>query len=183
MDIQQDSKAKMEKALAGLKSELSKMRTGRASPALIEHIKVDYYGTPTPISQVGQISIPDPRTLQIASWDQGAIPLIQKAIIAANVGLTPNIDGKIVRMTVPALTEDRRKEIVKTVKKIGEDCKVLIRNIRRDANEAVKAQEKAKTVSEDQSKKLQEQVQKVTDQFVAEVDKMVEAKSKDVMTV
>jgi len=183
MDIQQDTKAKMEKAVAGLKADLSKLRTGRASPALIEHIKVDYYGTPTPLSQVGQISIPDPRTLQIASWDQAAIPLIQKAIIASNVGLTPNIDGKIIRMSVPALTEDRRKEIAKTVKKIGEDCKVAIRNLRRDANEVVKAQEKEKVLSEDQSKKLQEQVQKVTDQYTNEVDKIVDTKTKDVMTV
>jgi ribosome recycling factor len=183
MEIQQDCKAKMEKAIAGLKTDLSKMRTGRASPSLIEHIKVDYYGTPTPIGQVGQISIPDPRTIQVASWDQGAIPLIQKAIIAANVGLTPNIDGKIVRMSVPALTEERRKEIAKTVKQIGEDCKVAVRNIRREGNEAVKAQEKAKVLSEDQSKKAQEQVQKVTDQFVSEVDKLVDAKTKDVMTL
>lgn len=183
MDIQQNSKSNMEKAIVGLKSELSKMRTGRASPTLIDHIKVDYYGTPTPIAQVGQISVPDPRTLQIASWDAAAIPLIQKAIIAANVGLTPNIDGKIVRMSIPALTEDRRKDIVKTVKKIGEDCKVAIRGIRRDANEAVKAQEKAKTLTEDQAKTTQEQIQKITDQFVAEADKLVDAKTKDIMTI
>lgn len=183
MDIQSDCKTKMQKVVDGLKSELGKLRTGRASPSLVEHVRVDYYGTPTPLNQVGQVSIPDPRTIQIASWDQSAIPLIEKAIIAANIGLTPNVDGKLIRLNVPALTEDRRKDIAKTVKKIGEDAKVAVRNVRRDANEAVKAQEKAKSLSEDESKKLQEQVQKVTDSFVAEVDKIVEAKSKDVLTL
>jgi ribosome recycling factor len=183
MDPTQDSKAKMQKIVESLKGEFSKLRTGRASPALVEHIKVDYYGTPTPLNQVGQISIPDPKTIQIASWDQSAIPLIEKAIIASNIGLNPNVDGKIIRMNVPALTEERRKDIAKTVKKMGEDSKVAIRNVRRDANEIVKADEKAKTLSEDQAKKLGEQVQKITDQFVIEVDKLVEAKTKDVMTL
>jgi ribosome recycling factor len=183
MDPTQDSKAKMQKIVESLKGEFSKLRTGRASPALVEHIKVDYYGTPTPLNQVGQISIPDPKTIQIASWDQSAIPLIEKAIIASNIGLNPNVDGKIIRMNVPALTEERRKDIAKTVKKMGEDSKVAIRNVRRDANEIVKADEKAKTLSEDQAKKLGEQVQKITDQFVVEVDKLVEAKTKDVMTL
>jgi ribosome recycling factor len=183
MDPTQDSKTKMQKIVDSLKGEYSKLRTGRASPALVEHIKVDYYGTPTPLNQVGQISIPDPKTIQIASWDQSAIPLIEKAIIASNIGLTPSVDGKIIRMNVPALTEERRKDIAKTVKKMGEDSKVAIRNVRRDANEIVKADEKAKTLSEDQAKKMGEQVQKITDQFVLEVDKLVEAKTKDVMTL
>lgn len=183
MDLQQDTQQKMDKALQMLKSELSKMRTGRASPSLVEHIKIDYYGTPTPLNQVGQVSIPDPKTIQIASWDQGAIPLIEKAIIAANIGLTPNVDGKLIRLNIPPLTEERRKDIAKTVKKIGEDSKVAVRNVRRDANEAVKAQEKAKTLSEDQSKAMQEKIQKLTDNFVAEIDKLVDSKTKDVMTV
>jgi ribosome recycling factor len=183
MDINQDTKVKMEKAVQSLKNELSKLRTGRASPALVEHIRVNYYGTPTPLNQVGQVSVPDPKTIQISSWDQSAVPLIEKAIIAANIGLTPNIDGKIIRMNVPSLTEDRRKEISKSVKKIGEDSKVAVRGIRRDSNEAIKAQEKEKALSEDESKKLQEQIQKATDTFIAEIDKLVEAKTKDVMTV
>jgi ribosome recycling factor len=183
MDIQQDAKGKMEKAVASLKGELSKLRTGRASPSLVEHVKVNYYGTPTPLNQVAQVSIPDPKTIQIASWDQSAIPLIEKAIIAANIGLTPNVDGKLIRMNVPPLTEERRKDIAKSVKKIGEDSKVAVRNLRRDANEAVKSKEKEKQISEDESKKLQDQVQKLTDTFVAEIDKLVEAKIKDVMTV
>lgn len=183
MNLQQDAQGKMEKAVGLLKSELSKLRTGRASPSLVEHIKIDYYGTPTPLNQVGQVSIPDPKTIQIASWDQTAIPLIEKAIIAANIGLTPNVDGKLIRLNVPALTEERRKDIAKTVKKIGEDAKVAVRNVRREANEAVKAGEKDKAMSEDDSKRLQEQVQKLTDQFVGEIDKIIEAKTKDVMTV
>ena len=183
MDLQADTKDKMEKAIAALKSELSKLRTGRASPSLVDHLKVDYYGTSTPLNQMAQISIPDPKTVQIASWDQSAIPLIEKAIIAANIGLTPQVDGKLIRLNVPALTEDRRKDIAKTVKKIGEDTKIIIRNLRRDANEKVKSDEKAKTLSEDQSKKAQEQVQKLTDTYTAEVDKLVDSKSKDVMTL
>ena len=183
MDILKDSKDKMDKAIAGLKHELSRMRTGRASTSLVDHLKVDYYGTTTPLSQMAQISIPDPKTVQIASWDQSAIPLIEKAIIAANIGLTPNVDGKLIRLNVPPLTEDRRKDIAKTVKKIAEDTKVAVRNVRRDANEAVKAQEKGKVLSEDQSKKLQEQVQKLTDTSVTEVDTITDAKIKDVMTV
>jgi ribosome recycling factor len=183
MDVNQDTKGKMEKVVAGLKAELSKLRTGRASASLVEHIRVDYYGTPTPISQVGQISIPDPKTIQISSWDQSAIPAIEKAIIAANIGLTPNVDGKLIRLNIPALTEERRKDIAKSVKKIGEESKVAIRNVRRDANEAVKAQEKGKALSEDQAEALQETIQKTTDNFVEEVDKIIDSKTKDVMTV
>lgn len=183
MNLQQDAQGKMEKAVGLLKAELAKLRTGRASPSLVEHLKIDYYGTPTPLNQVGQVSIPDPKTIQIASWDQTAIPLIEKAIIAANIGLTPNVDGKLIRLNVPALTEERRKDIAKSVKKIGEDAKVAVRNVRREANDAVKLQEKDKAMSEDDSKRLQEQVQKLTDQFVGEIDKIIEAKTKDVMTV
>ncbi|NCN41810.1 ribosome recycling factor [bacterium] len=183
MEVEVTTKPKMEKTVENLKSELSRVRTGRATPALVENIKVDYYGTPTPISQMAQVSIPDPKTVQIASWDQGAIPLIEKAIIAANIGLNPNVDGKVIRLNVPPLTEDRRKDIAKTVKKYGEDTKIAVRNIRRDVNEEIKSKEKSKELSEDDSKRLQDTVQKITDTFVAEVDKLVEAKIKDVMTV
>ncbi len=183
MDIVGLTKPKMEKSIASLKSELSKLRTGRASPSLIEHIRVDYYGTPTPISQMAQVSIPDAKTVQIASWDQSAIPLIEKSIIAANIGLTPNVDGKLIRLNIPPLTEDRRKDIAKTVKKIAEDAKVVVRAHRKDSNDAIKVAEKDKVFTEDQSKKAQEQVQKLTDEFIAEIDKLTEAKVKDVMTV
>jgi ribosome recycling factor len=180
MDINQEAKPKMEKAIANLKGELTRVRTGRATPALVDNVKVDYYGTLTPLNQMAQISIPDPKTIQIASWDQSAIPLIEKAIIAANIGLNPNVDGKVIRLNVPMLTEDRRKDIAKTVKQYGEDTKVAIRNIRRDVNDQVKAN---KALSEDEVKRLQEQVQKITDASVAEVEKLVDAKIKDVMTV
>lgn len=183
MDFFALTQANMEKAVEHLKHELSRLRTGRASPALVENVKVDYYGTPTPIKQVGQISIPDPKTIQIASWDQSAIPLIEKAIIAANIGLTPMVDGKLIRLNIPALTEDRRKDLVKQVKKLGEDARISVRGVRREANETIKAREKAKELSEDDSKKEAEKIQKVTDTVTAEIDKIVDAKSKDLMTV
>lgn len=173
-------KDKMEKALLNLKNELVKLRTGRATPSLIDHVKVDYYGTPTPLKQIAQVAVPDAKTLQISCWDQSAIPLVEKAIVAANIGLTPQVDGKLIRLNIPALSEDRRKEIVKTVKKLGEDCKVAIRGFRRDANELIKAD---KAASEDIQKKNQELVQKMTDEYVAQADSVVEAKSKEVLTV
>jgi ribosome recycling factor len=176
----QDSKEKMEKALQNLKNELLKLRTGRATPNLVDSVRVDYYGTPTPLKQVAQVAVPDAKTLQISCWDQSAIPLVEKAIVAANIGLTPQVDGKIIRLNIPALSEDRRKDIVKTVKKLGEDCKVSIRGVRRDANETIKGD---KSLSEDLQKKGQDQVQKVTDDYTAQVDALVEAKSKEVLTV
>ena len=177
------TKEKMEKAIGQLKAELGKLRTGRASPALVEHIRVDYYGTPTALSKMAQVSVPDPKTIQIASWDQSAIPLIEKAIIAANIGLNPQVDGKLIRLNVPPLTEDRRKDIAKSVKKIGEDSKIAVRNLRRDANESIKVDEKAKMISEDESKKAHDVVQKLTDNYIAEIDKLVDTKSKDVLTL
>lgn len=177
--IKKDLEARMQKALESLKGDLAKVRTGRASPTLLEAIKVDYYGTPTPLKQIGQISVPDAKTLQIASWDQGAIPLIEKAIIAANIGLTPNVDGKVIRLNIPPLTEDRRKDISKSVKQLGEDAKVAIRNIRRDANDAIKAAD----LPEDESKRSVSDVQKLTDGFVDSIDKLIESKIKDIMTV
>ncbi|HVJ64797.1 MAG TPA: ribosome recycling factor [Bdellovibrionota bacterium] len=183
MDFFALTQSNMEKAVEHLKHELSRLRTGRATPALVENIKVDYYGTPTPIKQVGQISIPDPKTIQIASWDQSAIPLVEKAIIAANIGLTPQVDGKLIRLNVPALTEDRRKDLVKQVKKLGEDARVSVRGVRREANEATKSREKAKAISEDDAKKEADKIQKITDQVTAEIDKIVDSKSKDLMTV
>src|SRR5436305_1382087 len=151
--ILKDSREKMDKIVVGLKGELVKMRTGRASPALVDHVRVDYYGTPTPLKQIAQIAVPDAKTLQISCWDQTAIPLVEKAIVAANIGLTPQVDGKLIRLNIPALSEDRRKEIVKTVKKLGEDAKVHIRGIRRDANESIKND---KALGEDVQKKSQD---------------------------
>jgi ribosome recycling factor len=172
-----------DKSLTSLKNELAKVRTGRASTALLEPVQVDYYGTPTPLSQVANVTTPDARTIQIAPWENSMLAAIEKSIHAANLGLTPQSDGKVVRINVPAMTEERRKELVKVIKKMGEDSKVAIRNARRDSNEEVKKAEKAKTVTEDDSKKLQEQIQKKTDEKVAEVDKLIATKEKEIMTI
>ncbi|MBC7384856.1 MAG: ribosome recycling factor [Cryobacterium sp.] len=172
-----------DKSIASLKNDLAKVRTGRASTALVEPVQVDYYGTPTPLTQVANVTTPDARTIQIAPWEGSMLGAIEKSIHAANLGLTPQSDGKVVRISVPAMTEERRKEMVKLVKKVGEDAKVGIRNSRRESNEEVKQAEKAKTVTEDESKKLQEQIQKKTDEKVAEVDKLITGKEKEIMTI
>jgi len=174
---------KMEKAVEKLKIDLSRVRTGRANPNLIDSIKADYFGTSTPLNQLGQISVPDPKTLQISTWDQSAIPIIEKAIIAANIGLNPNVDGKIIRLNIPPLTEQRRKEIAKGVKKTGEDFKIIVRNIRRDANDEIKKQEKDKSIGEDESKTFQEKVQKLTDKSVKDIDEVITKKSADILTI
>lgn len=173
----------MDKSLQALKRDLVKVRTGRASAALVDHIHVDYYGSNVPLNQVANITTPDARTIQIAPWEQNQVGAIEKAILAANVGLTPQNDGKIIRISIPALTEERRKEMAKTIRKMGEETKVAVRNHRRDANDRVKKAEKDKSLSEDDAKKLMERVQKRTDEKIAEVDKMIEAKEKEVMTV
>lgn len=173
----------MDKALQVLKGELAKLRTGRASPALVESVQVEYYGSSVPINQVANITTPDARTIQIAPWEAGSISAIEKAILAANIGLTPQSDGKVIRIPLPPMTEERRKEMVKMIKKMGEESKVAIRNHRRDANEAVKKEEKAKTISQDEEKKVLDQVQKKTDEKVVEVDKIIAGKEKEIMTV
>ncbi len=173
----------MKKTISSLQNQLSKVRTGRASANVLDGIMVDYYGSPTPMKQVGQISTPEARLLQIQPFDKTLIPQIEKAILAANIGITPTNDGNFVRINFPALTEDKRKLLAKDVKKLGEDAKVAVRNARRDQNDKVKKAEKDKVVSEDESKKIQDEVQKITDNFIKEVDKLVDAKEKEVMTV
>lgn len=173
----------MDKSLQSLKAELAKVRTGRASTALVDTVHVDYYGSAVPLNQVANVTTPDARTIQIAPWEASTLGAIEKAIHAANLGLTPQNDGKVVRVPLPQMTEERRKELVKLVKKMGEETKVAIRNQRRDANESVKAQEKGKTLSEDDAKKVLELVQKKTDEKVADVDKIVAGKEKEIMTV
>lgn len=173
----------MDKTLQALKGDLTKVRTGRASTQLVEPVQVDYYGSNVPINQIANVTTPDARTIQIAPWEAGTIGAIEKAILAANIGLTPQNDGKVIRISVPAMTEERRKEMVKLIKKMGEDSKVAIRNHRRDANDAVKKSEKDKTVSEDEAKKLMDQIQKKTDEKIVEVDKILVAKEKEIMTV
>lgn len=182
-DIKKSLDEQMKKTIASLQTQMSKVRTGRASPNVLDGIMVDYYGTPTPIKNVGQISTPEARMLQIQPFDKTMIPHIEKAIMGANIGITPANDGNFVRINFPALTEDKRKTLAKDVKKLGEDAKVAIRNARRDQNDKVKKAEKDKTVSEDESKKIQDEIQKVTDNYVKEVDKVVDAKEKEVMTV
>ena len=178
-----DLGAHADKSVQSLQKDLLKVRTGRASTALIDHVMVDYYGSKTAISQVANMTTPDARTIQIVAWEPAMLGAIEKAILEANVGFTPQNDGKVIRITMPPLTEDRRKEMVKMIKKLGEETKVAIRNHRRDANEEVKKQEKDKLLSTDESKKLQEQVQKKTDDKVAEVDKVISGKEKEIMTI
>jgi ribosome recycling factor len=173
----------MNKAIKSLQNQLGKVRTGRATAAVLDGISADYYGTPTPVKNMGQISTPEARLLQIQPFDKTLISAIEKAILAANIGLTPGNDGNIIRIQFPALTEDKRKAYVKDVKKMGEDAKVAIRNIRRDQNDKVKKAEKDKTISEDESKKIQDEIQKITDNFIKEVDKVVEGKEKELLTV
>lgn len=181
--IKKELEATMSKAIDSLKNQLTKVRTGRASTTVLDGIMVDYYGTPTPIKGVGQISTPEARLLQIQPFDKSIIAGIEKAIMGANIGLTPSNDGNLVRIPFPALTEDKRKDIVKDVKKLGEDARVAIRNSRRDQNEVVKKAEKDKKASEDESKKLQAEIQKITDKYITDVDSLISAKEKEVLTV
>lgn len=166
-----------------LKEHLAKIRTGRANVSFLDGIMVDYYGTPTPLKQVANLSTPEARLIQVQAWEPGILPAIEKAIIAANLGFTPQNDGKLVRVPIPALTEERRKDLVKQAKKVGEESKVAIRNHRRDANEALKKMEKDKALSEDDAKRAQEDIQKKTDHHIQEIDKILEAKEKEITTI
>lgn len=178
---------KFEQANAGsvksLKEHLAKVRTGRANVTQLDGVMVDYYGTPTPIKQVANLSTPDARTIQVQAWESSLLAAIEKGIIAANLGLTPMNDGKLIRVPVPALTEERRKDLVKQCKKMGEDAKVAVRNNRRDANETLKKKEKDKEISEDENKRAQEEVQKKTDAAVVEIDKILADKEKEILTI
>ena len=173
---------KMVKAVDHLAFDFSTIRAGRANPHVLDKIRVDYYGTPTPIQQVGNVTVPEPRMIQIAPWEKSLIKDIEKAIMTSDVGITPSNDGSVIRLVFPELTEERRKDLVKEVKKKGEEAKVAIRNIRRDANDAFKKLAKEE-VSEDEIKDLEKEVQKLTDKFVKEIDKLVDEKSKEIMTV
>lgn len=175
--------ASMSKAVESLKYQLTKVRTGRASANVLDGVVVDYYGSPTPVNQVGQVSTPEARLLQIQPFDKNMIAAIEKSILGANLGLTPSNDGNLIRIPFPALTEERRKEQVREIKKIGEDARIAVRNARREQNDLVKKTEKAKEISEDDSKKFQQEIQNVTDKYIAEIDKIVEAKEKELMSV
>ena len=179
--ILNDSRSHMQKAIEHLEVELSKIRAGRANPAMLDSVHVDYYGTNTPLSQVSSVTIPDARTIAIQPWEKSMLVLIEKAIQAANLGFNPQNDGTLIRINIPSLTEERRKDLVKKTRAEAEHCKVSIRNLRRDANEHIKKD--SKSVPEDIVKGLEDQIQKLTDQFIALVDKHLEAKEKEIMTI
>ncbi|MDD5936091.1 MAG: ribosome recycling factor [Clostridiales bacterium] len=174
---------KMEKSLDSLREEYVSIRAGRANPHVLDKLRVDYYGTPSPLQQVANVSVPEPRIIQIQPWETKLIKDIEKAILTSDLGLTPSNDGKVIRLIFPELTEERRKDLVKDVKKKAESAKVAIRNIRRDANDAIKKAAKANEISEDEQKQIEDEIQKVTDKFVVEIDKAMEAKSKEILTV
>lgn len=174
---------KMAKSLESLESEYANIRAGRANPNILNKIKVDYYGVPTPLQQVGNVSVPEARTIVITPWESSLLKEIEKAIICSDLGLNPNNDGKSIILNFPELTEERRKELVKDIKKKGENAKVAVRNIRRDANDYLKKQYKANEISEDEQKDYEDKVQKLTDKYVDKIETTIENKSKEIMTV
>ena len=174
---------KMTKTVENLEGEYATIRAGRANPNLLNRIMVEYYGTPTPMQQVGNISVPEPRIIQINPWEKSLLKAIEKAILASDLGITPTNDGTSIRLVFPELTEERRKELVKDIKKKGEAAKVAVRNVRRDANDTLKKMEKSTDITEDERKEGEEKIQKMTDKYVAKIDKSVENKSKEIMTV
>ena len=182
-NILNDMKSHMEKTLGVLKNEFQKIRTGRASTSILDSVKVDYYGNLSSISQVATLAVPEPRTITISPWEAKIIPAIEKAILNSNIGLTPSNDGRTIRLNLPPLTEERRKEIVKDLKKKAEEDKIALRNIRRDAIDRLKKMEKEKGVTEDELKKLEKEVQEVTKSFEARIDEAVTHKEKEVMEV
>jgi ribosome recycling factor len=178
-----ESLTKMEKTLTSLKTDLNKVRTGRASLALFDDIRIDYYGTPTPLNQMATLAVPESRLITVQPWDTTMIGEIEKAILKSGLGVTPAVDGKIIRITIPRLTEERRKELVKLVKKMAEGAKVSIRNIRREANEQLKGLEKDKKISQDQLHQWMDKVQTSTDKFIEKVDEILKAKEKEILEI
>lgn len=174
---------KMKKSVEALEEEFSTIRAGRANPHILDKIKVDYYGTPTGLQQVANISVPEARMIQIQPWESSLIKDIEKAILISDIGITPNNDGKVIRLVFPELTEDRRKELAKDVKKKGDNAKVAIRNVRRDANDTFKKQNKAGDISDDELKNFEDEVQKLTDKYVSIIDKTIDDKTKEILTV
>ncbi len=177
-----EAETRMQGAVDTLGREFAGVRTGRATTGLLEGIRVDYYGTPTPVPQVASLSVPDPKTLLIQPWDASLLPQIEKAIMKSDLGLTPANDGKVIRLVMPPLTEERRKQLAKVVGKLAEDARVAIRNIRHEANKKLKAMEKDKKISEDDGRRGQEQVQKITDKFIQRVDELLKKKEQEILT-
>ena len=178
-----EAKAKMKKSVEALSKSYQRVRTGRASLSLLDGVRVKYYGTPTPLKQVASLTIPDPKTIMIQPWDPSVLGEIEKAILKSELGLTPANDGKVIRIPIPPLTEERRKELVRLVRKMAEESRVAIRNIRRDANEMIKELEKEKEISEDEMHRAQDEVQKITDEFIKEIDGVCQEKEKEVLEV
>lgn len=183
IDVQQVLEEKMRKSISVLREELNTVRAGRANPALLDKVMVDYYGSPTPLKNISNISVPDPRSLMISPFDPKSIHEIEKAINIANLGINPSNDGKVIRLVIPAVTEERRKDLIKVIKKYGEDAKVAVRNERRDANDELKKQEKSGELTEDDLKKSLEDIQKKTDKTIKDIDQIVVDKEKEIMEV
>ena len=181
--IKKNLEEKSKKSISVLKEDLNTVRAGRANPALLDKVMVDYYGSPTPLKSLANISVPDPRTLLISPFDPKAIGEIEKGINVANIGINPSNDGKCVRLVIPQVTEERRKELTKTVKKMGEESKVVVRNLRREANDELKKLEKAHEITEDELKKALDDIQKATDKTIKEIDDIVAAKDKEILEV
>jgi len=180
-DIYEDTRESMGKTIASLKTELKRVRTGRANLSLLDGIRVDYYGTPTPINQMASLSVPESRLITIQPWDASVIKEIEKALLKSDLGLTPSNDGKIIRIAIPPLTEERRKQLAKSVHKSCEDHKIAIRNLRRDANELLKSLKKDGDIAEDDAFKGQDQVQKITDEFISQIDEIYKEKEKEIL--
>ena len=174
---------KMQKSLDSMANDFMTIRAGRANPHVLDKVKVDYYGVATPVAQVGNVSVPEARTIMIQPWEPNLLKEIEKAILVSDIGITPTNDGTSIRLVFPELTEERRKELVKDIKKKGEAAKVAVRNVRRDANDTLKKMEKSTDITEDEHKEGEEKIQKMTDKYVAKIDKSVENKSKEIMTV
>jgi ribosome recycling factor len=182
-DIEKRTVQRMQKSVEALRHELAKIRTGRAHPSLLEHIRVDYYGSEVPISQVANVTAEDARTLSVTPWEKNMVAIVDKAIRSSDLGLNPATSGMVIRVPMPPLTEQRRKELIKVVRHEGENGKVAIRNIRRDANGEVKAALKEKLISEDQERRIEEQIQKLTDQYIKEIDAVLDEKEADLMAI
>ena len=182
-EIRKSTEQKMQKSLDAFKNDLSKVRTGRAHAGLLDHVQVDYYGTPMPLSQTANVTLIDARTIGVTPWEKKMVPIIEKAIRESDLGLNPSTQGEVIRVPMPALTEQRRRELVKVIKGEGEDARVAMRNLRRDANEQVKRLLKDKVVSEDDDRRAQDDVQKLTDRFTGEIDKLLTVKEAEIMAV
>ena len=183
MENIKDIEGRMQKSVDNLKEEYVTIRAGRANPHILDRLRVDYYGTPTPIQQVANVSVPEARMIQIQPWEASLIKDIEKAILVSDLGLTPNNDGKTIRLVFPELTEDRRKELAKDIKKKGDNAKVALRNIRRDANDAIKKENKAGDISDDEAKNSEDEIQKITDKYIAMIDSAIDDKTKEILTV